>query len=73
MALDLITITQDNVSYAVRENFRRIYRELENKVPNIGTVRLQGNWDFQNLYSVYNVTGSSEGTSAYSETVIDPA
>ena len=73
MALDIITITQDNASWAIRENFRRIYEELEYKVPNIGTVKLEGNWDFQNLYSIFNVTGSSEGTSAYSESVIDPA
>lgn len=72
MALDLITITQDNVSYAVRENFRRIYRELAFKVPLQGSVRLEGDWDFDNTYSVFNVTADGD-TSASSESVIDPA
>lgn len=55
MALDLITITQDNLSWAVNENLKRIYAELEYKVPLEGSVRLQGDWDFQNAYTIRGV------------------
>ena len=32
MALTLITITQDNLSWAVNENFKRIFAEMKHKV-----------------------------------------
>lgn len=68
MALELITVTADNASFSVRENFRRIYRELSFKMPISGTARLQGNLDFDNTYTVFNVTPNGD-TSAYSEEV----
>lgn len=55
MALDLITITQENIGWAFNENFRRIFEELQYKVPVNGTVVLQGDWDFQNLYTILGI------------------
>ena len=56
MALELITITADNIHWAFDENFRRIFEELKYKVPVTGKVQLEGDWDFQNTYSIFGVT-----------------
>lgn len=58
MALALITITQDNLQWAVNENIRLIREELRYKVPANGKVALQGDWDFQSLYTIQGVTES---------------
>lgn len=57
MALELVTVTQDNVHWAVNENFRRIYEEMRYKVPMQGRVVLEGDWDFQSLY---NIVGAND-------------
>lgn len=56
--LDLITITADNLHWAVNENLKRIYAELAFKVPLTGRAVLKGDWDFQDTYSVRGVVSS---------------
>lgn len=65
MALTLITVTADNLHEACTENWRRIYAELEHKLPLTGTVVLQGNIDFSNLYTIKGIVPAGPNT-AYS-------
>lgn len=53
-ALNLITITAENMHWAVNENFVRIYSALGYKVPLTGKVQLLGNLDFASTYTVRN-------------------
>lgn len=55
MNVELITITQGNLTWAVNENWRRIFEAIKYKVPMNGKVRLQGDWDFQTLYSIRGI------------------
>lgn len=56
MSLELITITTENISWALTENLLRIYSEIEQKFPVNGKVQLAGDLDFNNLYTVRGVT-----------------
>ncbi len=60
--LELITITADNLHWAVNENFKRIYAALRFKVPMTGKVNLQGDWDFQNLYTIRGIVSNGPGS-----------
>lgn len=69
MALELIELTPDNLHTALNENFRRIYAEIARKVPLNGNITLEGDWDFQGLYTVLGPTPDGEH-SAYCPTPI---
>ncbi len=60
--LDLITITQANVTWAVSENYRRIYEAIRYKVPMNGRISLQGDWDFQSLYTIRGIVSAGPGS-----------
>ena len=62
MALDLITITADNLHWAVNENWKRIFAAMEYKVPMNGRVVLRGDWDFQGLYTIRGITSVGPGS-----------
>ncbi len=62
MALELVTVTTDNITWAVNENIRRIGVEIAYKVPINGEVVLQGNWDFQNLYTIRGIVSAGPCT-----------
>ena len=62
MALELIEVTPENLHTAVNENFRRIYAEIERKVPLNGRIQLQGDWDFQGIYTVLGPTPAGPNT-----------
>ena len=51
--LELITVTKQNYHFAVLENWRRIYRALQYKIPLTGTVVLEGDIDFDDTYTVF--------------------
>lgn len=58
MNLDLLTITQGNLIWAVTENWDRIYEAIKFKAPMNGTVRLEGDWDFQSLYTIRGIVSN---------------
>lgn len=53
--VEFITLTQDNIHWALSENFRRAYEELKYKVPVNGTAVLQGDADFKGTGTILNV------------------
>lgn len=57
-----IVVTQDNLTWAVNENWRLIYEELRYKVPMNGAVQLKGDWDFQNLYTIRGIMSDGPNT-----------
>lgn len=61
-ALVLETITADNMHWAINENFSRIYAALRYKVPMNGVVNLQGDWDFQSLYTIRGIVSDGPGS-----------
>lgn len=67
MNVELLTITQANLSWAVNENWRRIFEAIRYKVPMNGVCRLEGDWDFQGLYSIRGIVNLDD-TSAQSKT-----
>lgn len=67
MDLVLITITEENIHWAVNLNFERIFEALKYKVQLSGSATLQGNWNFQNLYTIRGIT-SNGPCSAYPNT-----
>lgn len=66
MALELITVTAENVEQAVNENFRRVYQELSYKIPRSGKVVLKGPLDFGGLYTITG-PGPVDAHSGWSE------
>lgn len=62
MDLELITVTHDNISWAINENFKRIYDAVRYKVPMNGQVSLLGDWDFQNLYTIRGIVSAGPGS-----------
>lgn len=62
MAISLHTITANNIQWAINENFTRIFEELRYKVPMNGRVSLQGDWDFQNLYTIRGIVSNGPGS-----------
>lgn len=50
-----VIITEDNIQQALEENFLLIFRELEYKMPIRGVAILQGDLNFNNLYTVVGV------------------
>ncbi len=64
MALTLVVVTQDNAKWAITENFRRIYEEMKYKVPTVGRVTLEGDWDFQSLYNIIGANDKGPNSAA---------
>jgi len=62
MALTLVTVTAANLHEACNENWRRIYEEIGKKVPLTGTIRLEGDIDFDNLYTIKGITPDGPNT-----------
>ena len=61
--IDLITITQGNAAWAVSENFRRIYEELQYKIPiNNSRVTLKSDVDGQGLYTIRGISAAGPGS-----------
>ncbi len=58
MSYTPIVVTQQNLGWAVNENFRLIYEEIKKKVPMNGVVVLEGDWDFQNLYTIQGIVSN---------------
>ncbi len=55
MSYTPVVVTADNIIPAINENFSLIYKEMGYKVPMNGKAVLQGDWDFQNLYTILGV------------------
>lgn len=62
MDIELLTITADNVLWAVNENFKRVHEALKYKVPLNGKVVLKGNWDFGGSYTMFGVVPAGTNT-----------
>lgn len=57
-----ITVTEDNLLFAVEENIRLIRAELAYKVPSTGPVQLRTDWDVggKNVKNVANPVRDNE-------------
>ncbi len=58
MDVELITITQSNIDWAVNENWARIFEAITFKVAMNSSVKLQGDWDFQGLYTIRGIVSN---------------
>jgi len=58
MSVEFLTINTQNFHWAVNENFRRAFAELNHKIPVDGTATLMGDLDFGGTGTVLNVEPS---------------
>jgi len=66
MAFIPIIITTRNASWAINENWRRIYTEIGYKLPIRGFSQLLGDLDFESAYTVKGVAPIGATRSAIS-------